>query len=851
MPAPANDNFANAIVLSGSSGFPASVAIDLATTEAGEPNVADIHQTIWYAWTAPSSGKCRLLMTAAIGASRYGTLNIYTGATLGTLVDLEGGAAAFINSGAGEEVGWLFDAVAGTTYHFRLGVWDVPTATGTLRLRFEIVAPPANDDFANAHAFAGTSDSVGPIDSAAATTEAGEPAPSVMFGGPIEQSTWYEWTAPSDLEVTLDLTGSLGINSNFDEWILAVWEGATLATLTEIGSADMYGSQRTLIFDAVAGHTYRIQVGTWGGEPTASVHLAFTSVPAAPASNDNFANALDLGSLSSGRVDPISISMATNEGADPTPALAFLYQSLWFKWVAPADAIAVFKADAVTDAAVAIWQGATLATLTEVDEQRTDQLETGFRAVPGQTYWIEVGLLNPHSPSPPVGLTWRSVATPADKFANAIVLGGREGSHDPMGLRWYTLEAGEPTPSAHAIYNTAWFKWVATATGRAHFRAVGNDAPVLAAYSGATLAGLAELDSAYDSTYPYQADIDFDAVAGTTYWIQLGTFQDVYPDDPFYDATLSWWMTGTPVTVGAMVGEAEVTGANVLEITLTADVPASTPDKARHLMIAIASKQTFADDADPTGDDERYPAVSDTAGFGTYLKPNRLMGRVLTSCWALIGAGPSRLEFRGGFAYLILSDLHVGDTITIDYSDVPDLDWLAARLHVVEGWKAGTPTDLGPGIPTGPYEYWPWSGSIGTSMAGGVNATFNGGSGSFSPWVDVLGMSEVVDVAGGICHWGGPIAADELDGWDRSGEGHIGYVLHDMAGGTSTANIPVTYSVAFDHGGAGYLKTVPGAGWPYEPFDDGPGIRMSFGPGTDGPPDWTRVDDPAQPSESG
>jgi hypothetical protein len=37
---------------------------------------------------------------------------------------------------------------------------------------------------------------------------------------------------------------------------------------------------------------------------------------------------------------------------------------------------------------------------------------------------------------------------------------------------------------------------------------------------------------------------------------------------------------------------------------------------------------------------------------------------------------------------------------------------------------------------------------------------------------------------------------------------------------------------------------------PSDTFADGPGIRFSFGKGTHEPPDWTRVDDPTQPSES-
>src|SRR5207244_8792632 len=83
---PANDNFANASVLSGVSG---SVSADTsgATREAGEPTVvgnAGGH-SVWYGWTAPASGSVSVDTRGSVFDT---TLAVYTGSSLSGLSKL-------------------------------------------------------------------------------------------------------------------------------------------------------------------------------------------------------------------------------------------------------------------------------------------------------------------------------------------------------------------------------------------------------------------------------------------------------------------------------------------------------------------------------------------------------------------------------------------------------------------------------------------------------------------------------------------------------------------------------------------------------------------------------------------
>src|SRR6185295_7778733 len=88
--APPNDNFANAIVLSGDDVVRTGDMNVDATLEAGEPTEIDGAETgasVWYRWTAPATGRARI----DTATSDYDTLlAVYTGSAVGALTEIAG-----------------------------------------------------------------------------------------------------------------------------------------------------------------------------------------------------------------------------------------------------------------------------------------------------------------------------------------------------------------------------------------------------------------------------------------------------------------------------------------------------------------------------------------------------------------------------------------------------------------------------------------------------------------------------------------------------------------------------------------------------------------------------------------
>lgn len=103
-PTPVNDNFAAGTVMSGLAWRAGGYNYN-ATAQSGEPNHAGIpaSKSVWWKWTAPSSGQVTLNAT---GSSFMPALEVYTGTQLNNL-------ASVVASTAGSV---LFQALAGQTY---------------------------------------------------------------------------------------------------------------------------------------------------------------------------------------------------------------------------------------------------------------------------------------------------------------------------------------------------------------------------------------------------------------------------------------------------------------------------------------------------------------------------------------------------------------------------------------------------------------------------------------------------------------------------------------------------------------------------------------------------------------
>jgi hypothetical protein len=115
-PPPANDNFANAQVLTGCSGSVAGTNIG-ATAEAGElnhsPDGGGGRRSVWYRWQSPVSGS----VTIDTQGSRFDTvLGIYTGTAANSISEIGGESQSDDVSGTDKSSTVTFTAQSNTTY---------------------------------------------------------------------------------------------------------------------------------------------------------------------------------------------------------------------------------------------------------------------------------------------------------------------------------------------------------------------------------------------------------------------------------------------------------------------------------------------------------------------------------------------------------------------------------------------------------------------------------------------------------------------------------------------------------------------------------------------------------------
>ena len=131
---------------------------------------------------------------------------------------------------------------------------------------------PPNDNFANAITLSGFTPSAGGTN-ALATKETGEPDHG---GNPGGKSVWWNWTAPSSGDATINTNGS-----NFAA-LLGVYTGSSVNALTPVvpnGPSRPQAPNSSIAFAATAGVTYRIAID---GTDGASGNLQLSVILAAP-----------------------------------------------------------------------------------------------------------------------------------------------------------------------------------------------------------------------------------------------------------------------------------------------------------------------------------------------------------------------------------------------------------------------------------------------------------------------------------------------------------------------------------------------------------------------------------------
>ncbi|MBE2283890.1 MAG: hypothetical protein IAE77_10580 [Prosthecobacter sp.] len=374
VPPPANDDFGAAAVLP-SGGGTLNGSNTGATKESGEPNHASEPggRSVWYVWTAPSSGEVNVRLSNIIHPAVVG---IYSGASVNGLIEL----ASAVGVGVAR-----FQAVGGATYRIAVDS-SLPTSGSFTLTVSDPVAPPANDGFASGTVLNGVPRFVSGTTSGA-SKEAGEPNHGASAGG---RSVWYVWTAPATATFHVSVVPPSGNSMNA---LLGIYTGFAVNSLTQVVAGSGSSSFSTAL-NATQGVTYQIAVDASFG--SGSFVLGISQPPP----NDQFANATDLGTASSGSNSSwIDLSVSYENGEPDAPAFFWLtpIRSIWWKWTAPSDGWVSFDTlGSGTDTIMEVFTGSSVVaeTLTLIakngDASEAGENSLAFQAVSGTTYHIRV-----------------------------------------------------------------------------------------------------------------------------------------------------------------------------------------------------------------------------------------------------------------------------------------------------------------------------------------------------------------------------------------------------------------------------------------------------------------------------
>ena len=247
---PANDNFANAKVISGNAINVQGTNVN-SSQEVNEPSAAPYNdsygRSVWYQWTAPASGGVTFTATGNFNSA----VGIYTGSAVASLTqqtEFQPGVGTDASSAT-------FHAVAGTIYSILVD--DYRGATGPFTLTS--TWGPANDDFAKAAVITGSTGSINGTN-INSSKEVNEPS-AAPYNDSYGRSVWYQWTAPASGGVTFTVTGDF-------RNVVGIYTGSAVTNLTnQMQSQSGVGTTTSsATVNAVAGTTYYILVDDYQGD---------------------------------------------------------------------------------------------------------------------------------------------------------------------------------------------------------------------------------------------------------------------------------------------------------------------------------------------------------------------------------------------------------------------------------------------------------------------------------------------------------------------------------------------------------------------------------------------------------
>lgn len=370
---PANDHFASRQVLASAASVNVNGTTGEATQEPLEPIYRSEGASVWYEWTAPSTGGFKLEATAAVGDDPP-LVGVLQGTSLDTLELLAPDGVLSLA---------YFSATSGQKYYFHVAAGNYLTA-GPFNLKLSASAAPAvpaNDSFSAATVISGALPRSVNGSLAAATMESREPRPDIGDESSVQRSVWYSWTPSTAGWTAVQVDGLQSVN---------IYTGSSVTALAEIARADYWGESR---FQAAAGTTYRIQVQTTWSDGAVPFTLTVMRPTDPQPAGDNFASAISLGNSNSiTRSD--STAGARVETGEKLPQ--DVRSTVWYTWTAPATGVYAVEVTSPDFYPVAhLYSGATLPSLSLLAGSRyqdeTDSDLLVFKATAGQVCRFQIG----------------------------------------------------------------------------------------------------------------------------------------------------------------------------------------------------------------------------------------------------------------------------------------------------------------------------------------------------------------------------------------------------------------------------------------------------------------------------
>lgn len=491
---PANDDFANRTPLAGT-----NVAINGetrgGTLEPGEP-ASGIVSSVWYSWTAPTSGVAQVSFTTPDGYCP--TFRAFYGNSVNALTLAAAGPGGGVYVKPGEtlaiQVTVLTNQPCGVANYYTMNLWLEQPTPGS-----------ANDDFAN-RATIGVPEYQFTGSLYGAGSEPGEPLAATN----ALRTLWWTLTALTDGVLQVTPTSS-------QVWLLTqLFEGDALGSLALLPPT----LSQTGAFRLQGGHTYSLQLSS-ANVPAGAFSLTTRFYPAL--TNDAFANSARL---------PVGTNVVISEwlleaSLEPGEPLLVtnLAKSVWWSWKSPVHGKITLTGGAAPIRAINVYEGENLGALQPVSVRVMPQGKV-FIAEAGRTYQFQVMAGGTDSGPFNWSIAFQEFGPPAtDDFANGrpLLAVGENSFESIVGA---SRELGEPDHLPGVAHQSIWWSIVPPINGRVSFDGTGGTylGAVFVVYRGAAVDNLQPV--AIGTNY-----VSFQAYGGETYHVAavapIGTIGDI------------------------------------------------------------------------------------------------------------------------------------------------------------------------------------------------------------------------------------------------------------------------------------------------------------------------------------